>query len=579
MTQKFLAQAGNCADRTIVTSPPVADRELIDRRVTNAPARRFRRERRFSDRMRTLGALLRWSTTLFGLGLLLIRKESLTTPAIIAIAIATGVAVWRTVRPETDHGAAGIARTGAEATLLAIAIVSTGGWESPLSFLPMATLLCVGMLWGWHGTAITLACITGAIGLGAWVFDDGWDSWRWLGQTIILMGIFGGCGTYVRRVELDNAARFRRSRDDQLRLAAANDLLATLHGVATTLSAPLDLVEVLTAARERCAQFRADHLTLLIIDDTANGWRTEIADGVRIHATHTTAELPPMVAAALQTSDPIVERDLARAQTRAFSPMSRSAVAVALRSRRTTVGVLCVEYDDLDQISNDDVSYLGGLATNLGLSIDNALWFSRLRTLGAEAERNRLARDLHDRLAQSLAYVAIELERYDKARGGSPELAHIYGVVREIVAELRSTLYELRVAPDDQRHLADLAREYCTRYSERTGITVTLRIGDSIAQLPLPVETELWRILQESLTNVERHARASRAWVTLSQQDGRASVEVRDNGCGFRPASAGTDRYGIVGMRERADAINAHFTIDSEPGAGTRVRVEVEVPA
>ena len=93
-----------------------------------------------------------------------------------------------------------------------------------------------------------------------------------------------------------------------------------------------------------------------------------------------------------------------------------------------------------------------------------------------------------------------------------------------------------------------------------------------------PIEIELWRILQESLTNVERHAGATRAWVTISSAGDRAIVEVRDNGKGFRPAVVNQERYGLVGMRERADAINAHLTVDSEPGAGTCVRVEVEVP-
>lgn len=529
--------------------------------------------------MRSLGLVLRWGTTLLGITMLVTHGESIPTETIVAIALMTGVAVWRTFRPEVLPSSAAAIRCSIEVVLLVAAILCTGSWDSPLAFVPIATMLTIGMLWGWTGTAIATTAISGSISVGALLINPDEFTWLMFGQDTLLMALFGGCGTYVRHLIAENATRFAQSRDDQLRLAAANDLLATLHGVATTLTAPLDLVEVVTAAKERCQRFRADAITMIVIDESGLSWRTEFADGVRVATSHSYVDLPPLVAAAIAAADPIVEPDLARAQSRAWSPMSRAAMAVALRSRRTVVGVLCLEYNQPGQMSDDDVSYLGGLATNLGLSIDNAMWFARLRTLGAEAERNRLARDLHDRLAQSLAYVAIELERYDKAHGGDPQLAAIYGTVREIVAELRATLYELRAAPDDQRNLAALSREYVARFSERTGIAVTLRVSDDLGRYPRPVETELWRILQESLTNVERHAQANRAWVTISQEDQRAIIEIRDNGCGFRPAATGVDRYGIVGMRERADAINAHLTIDSEPGAGTRVRVEVEVPS
>ena len=215
------------------------------------------------------------------------------------------------------------------------------------------------------------------------------------------------------------------------------------------------------------------------------------------------------------------------------------------------------------------------LSSLLALSIDNARWFGRLRTLGAEAERARIARELHDRVAQSLAYVAFELERMHGLPGEKVgEIAELRVVVRDIVRELRETIYQLRANVSEVEDIVMVAGGYLERFAERTGIA-TQWLPSASAPLPYRIEQELWRIGQEALVNVERHADATAVIVRWEVHDGVARLEVADNGSGFEPAAVAGEHYGLVGMRERADAIGAQLAIESQPGRGTKVAVEL----
>jgi signal transduction histidine kinase len=256
---------------------------------------------------------------------------------------------------------------------------------------------------------------------------------------------------------------------------------------------------------------------------------------------------------------------------------TRSVLTTALRAHDRVVGLVSIEHSDADAYTEEDASLIAGLASSLALAVDNARWFSRLRTLGAEAERARIARDLHDNVAQSLAYVGFELDRLATVHGDDPELKELQGVVRGVVAELRETLFQLRATVSESQDLVEVARDYITRWSNRTGIEADFSPETDGRRVPVQVEQELWRILQESLTNVERHADASHAWISWRIGDGRAQLEVRDDGRGMNTDVVSRERYGLVGIRERADAVGAHVTLVSEPENGTTVLVELEV--
>jgi signal transduction histidine kinase len=363
-------------------------------------------------------------------------------------------------------------------------------------------------------------------------------------------------------------------------MATANELLVSLHALSQTLPASFDLGEVVTSIRQRLRgllDFSA--LVVLVRDDAASGWRVELAEGVRVPNRLVDEELPRPVRRAMQEPHPVVVHDrLAVSGEDGFAALARSGVYAALRARGSLVGVIALEEVPPHAYRDEHVHVLDNLSSVLALSIDNARWFGRIRTIGAEAERARIARELHDRIAQSLAYVTFELERLQSAPGEKhEEIAALHDIVRDIVGELRETLYQLRANVTEEDDLVTVAADYLVRFAERTGIRVVWTPATD-ARLPQRVEQELWRILQEAISNVEKHAGAGEIVVSWEVRGRWARMVVADDGRGFDPgAEIVGDHYGLVGMRERADAIGARLWVESRPGKGTRVIVELEV--
>ena len=430
--------------------------------------------------------------------------------------------------------------------------------------------------YGWGYREGILAAVVTAVGIGV---VDGFSGVAdhtirsgVLASVVVLLAAF--VGGFTRQLWIEAESRQQESLDQVTRLTLANDLLHALHDVVQTLPASLDLSEVVSSARDTFRErLDATAIVVLVPEETENAWRVELADGTRMEGLIPTDELPRVLQRALANPGVVRATDLATEE--AASPEARSVLATALRAQDRVVGLVSIENREPGKYDEKDASLLEGLASSLALAVDNARYFARLRTLGAEAERARIARDLHDRIAQSLAYVGFELDRLATSREDT-ELRELHGVVRGVVAELRETLYELRATVSEDQHLAEIARGYLDRWSKRTGVQSSLRATSPARHLPLQVEQELWRILQESLTNVERHADASRVWITWEIASDMARLEISDDGRGMDTPDTSRERYGLVGIRERADSVGAHVTLTSEPGKGTRVLVELE---
>jgi PAS domain S-box-containing protein len=214
---------------------------------------------------------------------------------------------------------------------------------------------------------------------------------------------------------------------------------------------------------------------------------------------------------------------------------------------------------------------------------------SRLRELSRrlldveEDERRRINREIHDRIGQNLSALHLALnttrarlsaESLPAIRDQLDDAGRLLGVT---IAQVRDVMADLRpVALDDYGLFAAL-KSYAEPFSERAGVPVVVTGGDVVPRLPPAVETALFRIAQEALHNVAKHARASGVSVTLDANADQVSLAVSDDGVGFLPEGSGTPRasWGVTTMRERAEAIGAALRIDSAPGHGTRVSVEV----
>lgn len=212
--------------------------------------------------------------------------------------------------------------------------------------------------------------------------------------------------------------------------------------------------------------------------------------------------------------------------------------------------------------------------TALALTIDNVRSFGRLRTIGADQERTRIARDLHDRLGQWLTYISMELEHIIGEVPESTSLQSLHGTVQTAIEELRETLRQLRTKVSDNESLAMVGKAMADRFTQRTGIATTFTVTNPGESLRVNVENELLRILQESLNNVEKHAKPENVNIIYSVSDGRGELSIIDDGKGFDTGGSIRDTsYGLMGMRERADVIGATLQIESARGAGTTIRV------
>ena len=204
---------------------------------------------------------------------------------------------------------------------------------------------------------------------------------------------------------------------------------------------------------------------------------------------------------------------------------------------------------------------------------------AQVEELTLTAERQRMARELHDTLAQGLAGLILQLEAADSHLGRA-EGDRAQSIVRQAMLRARTTLADARRAIGQLRtdalrpqDLEQAIRQEAERFSAATGIPCEVRI-DLPAAIPEKISETALRGVSEALTNAARHARARHAWVELTREQGALAVCVRDDGIGFEPADAESHgHYGLLGLRERARLSGGELHIISAPGQGTAVRL------
>jgi signal transduction histidine kinase len=513
-----------------------------------------------------------------GIVLALSMPQSDETMLVVAGLVLFADTLYRTVRPLQIYPATWRAEALVVFDLLVavVAIALTGTWSSPYVLMPIPLVLLAAYGWGYREGFFAAVFTGGTILMADVVGGASEDALRTGLLASIIVVAAAVVGGYTRQLWLEAEERERETADEVSRMSLANDLFHALHDVVRTLPDSLDLAEVVASARDTLREvFEPDVLVVLLADETSSSWRMQIAEGVAVPEQLATEELPARAIEALEKPGVVRIPKTARKDELWNREFASSGMVVGLRTPDRVVGLLSVEYRAPDRVSAPDAELFARIASSLALAVDNARWFGRLRTLGAEAERARIARDLHDRTAQSLAYIGFELDRLSN-RYSDPALPELHKVVRDVVVELRETLYQLRTAVTEEEGIAPLVEPYLKRWSDRTGVKATFTAIRPELRLPRQVEQELWRIFQEALTNVERHADASHVHVTWDRSDRAARLTVRDDGSGMDLSSPAPERYGLVGIRERADAIGARVRLESAPGHGTAVLIEME---
>ena len=263
-----------------------------------------------------------------------------------------------------------------------------------------------------------------------------------------------------------------------------------------------------------------------------------------------------------------------------------SAIYLPLAVRGKPLGVVAV-HDRLGgsaRFDEDDVRLAETLVARAAIAVDLSERVSRdaLRRVvdAQELERARLARELHDETGQALTSILLGLKHLDdviETDDARVATAALRELVVTTLQDVRRLAVELRPSALDDFGLVPAIERLAGTLAEQSELVVDLeaRLGEQ--RLPAEAETALYRIVQEALTNVVKHASARRVSITLVRKEGFAVVVVEDDGLGFDPRTTRTGSLGFVGMRERVELVGGRLTVESAPGAGTTIAAEVPV--
>jgi signal transduction histidine kinase len=248
------------------------------------------------------------------------------------------------------------------------------------------------------------------------------------------------------------------------------------------------------------------------------------------------------------------------------------------RLERATLAVADGDYTvSLPASGRDEIGRLETNFTTMTRQLGSALAAERQRAAGGarDAERARIAREIHDAISQHLFALRMIAAGMRRADPGDQQAQAIERISEEALRDMQALLVELRPASLDGAGLASALQEICAAYRDRLGVAVDASLDD--VAVPAPVEHALLRITQEACANAVRHGNARRLAVSITRQDGHVELAVRDAGTGFDPAAirAGS---GLAHIRDRVAELGGTVDIDSAPGRGAAITVWVPVP-
>ena len=266
-------------------------------------------------------------------------------------------------------------------------------------------------------------------------------------------------------------------------------------------------------------------------------------------------------------------------------PAMRSLLAVPVVCRVPHRGNLYLsEKEGGGDFTLNDEEVLVRFAEQVAIAIDNAYLYGQVRALGAARERLRIAHEMHDGLAQVLAYVNTKAQvvreylRQRRLEEAQKHLDEFAEAARDLYGDVRQQILDLRTVRPEEGGLSAAIADYAKGWGQQTAIEVELSVEPLLVELPMETQRQLLRIFQELLTNIRKHSQASWVRVALAYRGDALYLLVTDNGVGFdSEVAAEGGRFGLKTMAERAETIGATFVMASGQGQGTRV--ELTLPA
>jgi signal transduction histidine kinase len=270
-------------------------------------------------------------------------------------------------------------------------------------------------------------------------------------------------------------------------------------------------------------------------------------------------------------------------------PPMRSFLGVPISYRRRILGALYLTNKlGAPECTQSDEDVLMLFSRHAAIAIENARLYQRAQDVAVLEERERIAREMHDNFAQVLGYVSTKTQAARRllasgdARMAETQMIQMEEAARQLYTDVREAILGLRSPLGRGYSFLQVLDEYLTRFGQVSEIRTRLdtSIGNGAIELPPRTEIQVFRIIQESLTNVRKHADATEATVRLQADPAALTIVVEDNGHGFEPSRIVRDdwpHFGLQTMRERAEAVGASLRVESAPGHGTRVIVRIPV--
>lgn len=406
------------------------------------------------------------------------------------------------------------------------------------------------------------------------------------GHTVVILAAVSTAAFAFSTFVFATMARLERE------IRERNRRLALLNVVSTEASESLDLEEVAAAITRNVMQaLRAEAAGLALVSEEDDELRLVAQSGSPLQIPHGNGSLGPHdceCRKALALGQAVVTPDSQESASCAGILGDKTAgtcISAPLRSKGINIGAIFVARPKSQPFSLDERGLVTALGSQVGPAIQNAQLFSKRGAIAVLEERQRVAREVHDGLAQTLGYLNVQmgivdhLLASDDLAKAKAELKTMTQVTRDAYEGLRLSIMDLRTPLSPTGGLRRTLREYLQRFSLQTGIQCHFEgHRGSAATLSPSAEVQLTRIVQEALANVKKHAPAAEVWLSVEANERLVRVVIRDNGPGFDPASVPqSGRYGLQTMRERAEGIGGSLLIESHADAGTRLEVTIPI--
>lgn len=433
----------------------------------------------------------------------------------------------------------------AEGVMVSLLIGNAGSSVEPVMPYLAVPAVVAGVRYGRLATANT--SLLGMLTLCASEATAHQDAEFWSAVSAALTWLAIGVGAGL--LAAAQTRSLRQLEAAQAPYAAAHRLVGQLHTLARDLPVALDVATHARAVQDcTLAAFGAERTTVLVL--TSSGALESL--------------VPP------RTMSPSVQ-EVARRCFASGRILRRSgALALPLRVGDQIFGAAVVEQGL--SLAHKDLSAVQEQVDELAIRLQTALLIDDVRSMATTEERNRLAREIHDGVAQrivSLGYLAEEIAALCDSSAAQQVSEDLRGELTDLVGELRFSIFDLRHDVEDDESLSGALAEYVRELGAHSDLRVHLTLDERGARLPRRTEGELLRIAQEALGNVHKHASAINVWVRLAVNGDDVCLVVEDDGVGG--ASPRTGHYGLETMQERAQRVNADLEVAARNDGGTVV--------